>query len=148
VWAAECGTQNNFLQRARFFIPALCRCLPLSGLVRVWRKDDEAFPDQFEPIGLVGPVDRLPHDLLLPEVALVSALVGGEDGRAMLAKYELASQPNVTILADPIPATSAARTETKAGGSRGAETRAETTAAKDRSGGVRGTDEQPERQAR
>jgi thiol-disulfide isomerase/thioredoxin len=35
----------------------------------------------------------------------VSVWNGGEDGRAMLTKYELASQPNVTILADPGPRT-------------------------------------------
>ena len=33
----------------------------------------------------------------------VSVWNGGEDGRAMLAKYEVAQQPNVTILADPRP---------------------------------------------
>lgn len=33
----------------------------------------------------------------------VSVWNGGEDGRAMLAKFEVASQPNVTILADPGP---------------------------------------------
>jgi thiol-disulfide isomerase/thioredoxin len=33
----------------------------------------------------------------------VSVWNGGEDGRAMLAKYEIAQQPNVTILADPGP---------------------------------------------
>src|SRR5882724_13718714 len=31
----------------------------------------------------------------------VSVWNGGEDGRAMLAKFEVADQPNVTILADP-----------------------------------------------
>src|SRR6266550_278340 len=35
----------------------------------------------------------------------VSVWNGGEDGRAMLTKYELANQPNVTILADPGPRT-------------------------------------------
>lgn len=33
----------------------------------------------------------------------------GEDGRAMLAKHELANQPNVTILADPGPRTGDAK---------------------------------------
>jgi thiol-disulfide isomerase/thioredoxin len=33
----------------------------------------------------------------------VSVWNGGEDGRAMLTKYELANQPNVTIVADPGP---------------------------------------------
>ena len=33
----------------------------------------------------------------------VSVWNGGEDGRAMLAKFEIADQPNVTILADPGP---------------------------------------------
>jgi thiol-disulfide isomerase/thioredoxin len=33
----------------------------------------------------------------------VSVWNGGEDGRAMLTKFELATQPNVTILADPGP---------------------------------------------
>jgi len=33
----------------------------------------------------------------------VSVWNGGEDGRAMLTKYELANQANVTILADPGP---------------------------------------------
>jgi thiol-disulfide isomerase/thioredoxin len=33
----------------------------------------------------------------------VSVWNGGEDGRAMLAKFELANQLNVTILADPGP---------------------------------------------
>ena len=33
----------------------------------------------------------------------VSIWNSGEDGRAMLAKYEIAQQPNVTILADPGP---------------------------------------------
>jgi thiol-disulfide isomerase/thioredoxin len=33
----------------------------------------------------------------------VSVWNGGEDGRAMLTKYEIANQPNVTILADPGP---------------------------------------------
>jgi thiol-disulfide isomerase/thioredoxin len=33
----------------------------------------------------------------------VSVWNGGEDGRAMLTKFELANQPNVTILADPGP---------------------------------------------
>ena len=33
----------------------------------------------------------------------VSVWNSGEDGRAMLAKYEIAQQPNVTILADPGP---------------------------------------------
>jgi thiol-disulfide isomerase/thioredoxin len=33
----------------------------------------------------------------------VSVWNGGEDGRAMLTKFEIASQPNVTILADPGP---------------------------------------------
>ena len=33
----------------------------------------------------------------------VSVWNGGEDGKAMLAKYEIANQPNVTILADPGP---------------------------------------------
>ncbi|HEY2615185.1 MAG TPA: hypothetical protein VGI42_05710 [Chthoniobacterales bacterium] len=33
----------------------------------------------------------------------VSVWNGGEDGRAMLTKFELAHQPNVTILADPGP---------------------------------------------
>ena len=33
----------------------------------------------------------------------VSVWDSGEDGRAMLAKYDIASQPNVTILADPGP---------------------------------------------
>ena len=31
----------------------------------------------------------------------VSVWNGGEDGRTMLTKYEIANQPNVTILADP-----------------------------------------------
>ena len=34
----------------------------------------------------------------------VSVWNGGEDGRAMLKKFEIADQPNVTILADPGPA--------------------------------------------
>jgi thiol-disulfide isomerase/thioredoxin len=40
-----------------------------------------------------------------PEVKFyfVSVWNGGDDGRAMLTKYELASQPNVTITADPGP---------------------------------------------
>jgi thiol-disulfide isomerase/thioredoxin len=40
-----------------------------------------------------------------PEVKFyfVSIWNGGEDGRAMLTKFEVASQPNVTILADPGP---------------------------------------------
>jgi thiol-disulfide isomerase/thioredoxin len=40
-----------------------------------------------------------------PEVKFyfVSVWNGGEDGRAMLAKYQIAQQPNVTILADPGP---------------------------------------------
>ncbi|MEO6971725.1 MAG: thioredoxin family protein [Chthoniobacterales bacterium] len=33
----------------------------------------------------------------------VSVWNSGEDGRALLAKYEVAQQPNVTILADPGP---------------------------------------------
>jgi thiol-disulfide isomerase/thioredoxin len=33
----------------------------------------------------------------------VSVWESGDDGRAMLAKYDLAQQPNVTILADPGP---------------------------------------------
>src|SRR4051794_24412364 len=33
----------------------------------------------------------------------VSVWNSGEDGRAMLTKYELANQPNVTIVADPGP---------------------------------------------
>ncbi len=33
----------------------------------------------------------------------VSVWNGGDDGRAMLTKFEIASQPNVTILADPGP---------------------------------------------
>jgi thiol-disulfide isomerase/thioredoxin len=33
----------------------------------------------------------------------VSVWNGGEDGRTMLTKFELANQPNVTILADPGP---------------------------------------------
>jgi thiol-disulfide isomerase/thioredoxin len=33
----------------------------------------------------------------------VSVWNGGEDGRAMLTKFELADQPNVTIVADPGP---------------------------------------------
>jgi hypothetical protein len=33
----------------------------------------------------------------------VSVWNSGDDGKAMLAKYELAGQPNVTILADPGP---------------------------------------------
>jgi thiol-disulfide isomerase/thioredoxin len=33
----------------------------------------------------------------------VSVWNGGDDGKAMLTKYELAGQPNVTILADPRP---------------------------------------------
>lgn len=33
----------------------------------------------------------------------VSVWNSGEDGRALLAKYEIAQQPNVTILADPGP---------------------------------------------
>jgi hypothetical protein len=33
----------------------------------------------------------------------VSVWNGGEDGRAMLTKFELGGQPNVTILADPGP---------------------------------------------
>jgi thiol-disulfide isomerase/thioredoxin len=33
----------------------------------------------------------------------VSVWNGGEDGRAMLRKFEIADQPNVTILADPGP---------------------------------------------
>ncbi|HXA08665.1 MAG TPA: thioredoxin family protein [Chthoniobacterales bacterium] len=33
----------------------------------------------------------------------ISVWNGGEDGRAVLAKYEIAQQPNVTILADPGP---------------------------------------------
>jgi thiol-disulfide isomerase/thioredoxin len=40
-----------------------------------------------------------------PEVKFyfISVWNGGEDGRAMLAKYEIAQQPNVTIVADPGP---------------------------------------------
>ncbi|MGI8889646.1 MAG: TlpA family protein disulfide reductase [Chthoniobacterales bacterium] len=40
-----------------------------------------------------------------PEVKFyfVSVWDTGEDGRALLAKYEIAQQPNVTILADPGP---------------------------------------------
>jgi thiol-disulfide isomerase/thioredoxin len=40
-----------------------------------------------------------------PEVKFyfISVWNNGEDGRAMLAKYEIAQQPNVTILADPGP---------------------------------------------
>ena len=33
----------------------------------------------------------------------VSVWNGGEDGRAMLTKFDIGSQPNVTILADPGP---------------------------------------------
>ena len=33
----------------------------------------------------------------------VSVWNGGDDGAAMLKKYEIASQPNVTVLADPGP---------------------------------------------
>ena len=33
----------------------------------------------------------------------VSVWNGGEDGRVMLSKFEIAAQPNVTILADPGP---------------------------------------------
>ena len=33
----------------------------------------------------------------------VSVWNGGEDGRAMLAKYQIAQQPNVTIVADDGP---------------------------------------------
>ena len=33
----------------------------------------------------------------------VSVWNGGDDGRTMLAKYEIGGQPNVTILADPGP---------------------------------------------
>ncbi len=33
----------------------------------------------------------------------VSVWNGGEDGRAMLTKFEIAGQPNVTIVADPGP---------------------------------------------
>jgi len=33
----------------------------------------------------------------------VSVWNGGEDGRVMLAKFEIADQPNVTIVADPGP---------------------------------------------
>ena len=33
----------------------------------------------------------------------VSVWNGGEDGRAMLKKFDIADQPNVTILADPRP---------------------------------------------
>src|SRR4029077_3057699 len=46
-----------------------------------------------------------------PEVKFyfVSVWNGGEDGRAMLTKYELANQPNVTILADPGPRTGDAK---------------------------------------
>src|SRR5881392_1104926 len=33
----------------------------------------------------------------------VSVWNGGEDGRTMLTKFEIADQPNVTILADPGP---------------------------------------------
>src|SRR3981081_2177918 len=35
----------------------------------------------------------------------VSVWNGGEDGRAMLTKFQIADQPNVTILADPGPRT-------------------------------------------
>ena len=35
----------------------------------------------------------------------VSVWNGGDDGRAMLKKYEIADQPNVTIMADPGPRT-------------------------------------------
>ncbi len=40
-----------------------------------------------------------------PQVNFVFVAVwnSGEDGKAMLAKYEIANQPNVTILADPGP---------------------------------------------
>ena len=40
-----------------------------------------------------------------PEVKFyfVSVWNSGDDGRAMLAKFELSNQPNVTILADPGP---------------------------------------------
>ena len=40
-----------------------------------------------------------------PEVKFYFVTVwnNGDDGRAMLAKHELANQPNVTILADPGP---------------------------------------------
>jgi len=40
-----------------------------------------------------------------PEVKFyfVSVWNGGEDGRSILAKYEIAQRPNVTILADPGP---------------------------------------------
>jgi hypothetical protein len=40
-----------------------------------------------------------------PEVKFyfVSVWNSGDDGRAMLTKYEIAQQPNVTILADPSP---------------------------------------------
>ena len=40
-----------------------------------------------------------------PEVKFyfVSVWNSGEDGRTLLAKYEIAQQPNVTILADPGP---------------------------------------------
>src|SRR5205823_8361335 len=33
----------------------------------------------------------------------VSVWNGGEDGRALLTKFEIAGQPNVTILSDPGP---------------------------------------------
>ena len=39
----------------------------------------------------------------------VSVWNNGDDGRAMLTKYELADQPNVTILADPGPRTGDAK---------------------------------------
>lgn len=35
----------------------------------------------------------------------VSVWNGGEDGRAMLKKYDLGDQPNVTVVADPGPRT-------------------------------------------
>ena len=46
---------------------------------------------------------KMVKDNPLVKFYFVSIWNGGEDGRAMLKQYEIADQPNVTILADPGP---------------------------------------------
>src|SRR5262249_2581951 len=72
---------------------------PKMSVVLLWGPWGSNFQAEFKSGGWAKTVRDNPN----VQFYFVSAWNNGEDGRAMLQKFDIAGQPNVTILADPGP---------------------------------------------
>jgi hypothetical protein len=72
---------------------------PSSSLVHLWAPWCSNCQSELKSGGWLKTIKANPE----VKFYFVSVWNSGDDGRAMLTKFEIASQPNVTILADPGP---------------------------------------------